>query len=404
MSRYRSKLWLGVWAFLVLTGMTAFAQDVPNSAMADFELFDPQTDSGFGGGRPLNQGYFFSWEALYWAILAPDVTPVGNANFPTRTVVNPFGPADIVTRLPIPTVQFNTFDTGYIESNANWGQRIEFGDIVGHQGWMVGVTALRDQNQNVYDGTNLTMTFDALRFGATDATYLSGLIVDPLSPIPGASVVIPLPVTFSTFNIENSVDFWSVDALYILRSTPMGFNRSLFGEIFLGARYMELDERFQVWAAGGSPFTTALSSLEWRSMTENHIVGPEVGLRLFTQRKRWTFSAESRFIAGANFLTVRQDGSVTPNFIARFASPADFQHIEHKTEFSPAIETRLGAKVRVSRGFELEAGWTGMWIDNVQRASRAIDYTFAEDRIFGIETHLEDVFLHGLTFGVIFNR
>lgn len=404
MSRSRTKLCLVVWAILVVTGITAFAQDAPNSALNDVDLFNPEVGGGFGGGRPPNEGYFFSWEQLLWSIRAPAVATIGNPNVPTRQA---FLPGSVNGFPGTPITQVNSLDTSYIESVGCWGQRFEFGDVVGHNGWMMSITSLRDQNQNLVNVSGFTMTVEDLPFGEFQEGRLVGTLPTPgVQPPPGTQFLFPLPINFDDTTILNNVSTWSIEANYIYRTHPWGFYRSGLTEVFLGVRYLQFDERFEILARQGRALS-ALNALDMLTKADNHIIAPQVGLRLWTERERWSFIVETRFFAGFNAQDIELSGRADPSLNVAFWQPQQFRHSITQNEFTPGAELRVLGKLQLARGLSLQAGYNALWlIDGIVRASRTTDYILSETQIFGITTqnNRESAFLNGLSFGVVFNR
>ena len=161
---------------------------------------------------------------------------------------------------------------------------------------------------------------------------------------------------------------------------------------------------------GGPP--KILADSYWNSNVDNNIVGPQVGARIFKTWGRWTLSTEGRFFAGFNAQNLRQDGLLgsklgqTANTGTGFPlvmAPTTFSHYDNKSEFSPGAELRVEACVQLTRSVVLKAGWTGLWMDRIARASNIIDYQVPT---MGINTSFkqQDIWLNGLNLGIIFNR
>ena len=75
----------------------------------------------------------------------------------------------------------------------------------------------------------------------------------------------------------------------------------------------------------------------------------------------------------------------------------------HLTEFTPLVEFRAEAHVQMTRLISLKAGWTGMFMDNVARASDMVLY---EVPALGILTNnnKQPVFMQGFNIGVELNH
>jgi hypothetical protein len=286
------------------------------------------------------------------------------------------------------------------------------------------------------------MAIDDREFGPTNQRHLDGWLadLDAAGDVVFSATQLPLPLTFDFMHVENVVDTWSVEWMYMHRTHPLGFYRSTLAELYFGVRYMEFEDRFHVRGRGArlrdqdgdgdniAEPNTILADSEWQNDTNNRIVGPQVGIRLFTRRGRWTFSTEGRFFAGFNFQTVRQKGvlgthlnevpttaagetlAIGPgNIISGIPAaigPTYFTHGFSANEFSPCVEFRADARLHLTRGLAFRAGYTAIYIDGIARASNMIDYVWSETTVFGIrqDTNRQGVFMNGLTFGLEFNR
>jgi hypothetical protein len=163
----------------------------------------------------------------------------------------------------------------------------------------------------------------------------------------------------------------------------------------------------------GAGFGSPLQTGAWETDTYNNMVGPEFGMLYEVDRGRWTFSSELKFTAafnwqnnmyrGANFPdsigadylratfepavtnTSSGGGSSAANTVQLTPPPLFLQiygvgqqnatnSAAHEFVFSPIGEWRFGGKFRVSQGIVLHAGYTGMWLGNIARASTNTGY------------------------------
>jgi len=214
-----------------------------------------------------------------------------------------------------------------------------------------------------------------------------------------------LPVRFDLVSIRNEVTTWGVELNYIYRMHP-NHHGGIF-ELFFGARYLEFNEQFDVEAIGGT-----LDESAWYTSADNHIVGPLLGLRWFRKGDRWTWSTQGSFTAGLNRQNLFQNGflgsHLDPTTPTQFAisrmGPSRFTHTAYIDEFSPIVEVRVDFSYQVTSAISARVGWTGMWIDNIARASNIIDY---EVPLMGFDLSrnaVDYVFINGVTFGVEVNR
>jgi len=97
------------------------------------------------------------------------------------------------------------------------------------------------------------------------------------------------------------------------------------------------------------------------------------------------------------------DGPYYPPFQPKTMAHTTATHVAYEREWCPAVELRLEACYQITRSISLNAGWTGMWMDNLARASSTIDYTVPA---FGVNLadNKEDIFMNGLTVGFSVNR
>ncbi|NCA11913.1 hypothetical protein EBR56_08935 [bacterium] len=169
--------------------------------------------------------------------------------------------------------------------------------------------------------------------------------------------------------------------------------------------------------------STPLQVGAWETDSFNNMVGPEFGVLFETQTGRWTFSSEFKFTAGFNWQNNLYRGSNFPDSIGadylratfnpsvtntqsigatqtvQLSPPPLFLQLygvgqqnatnaaEHRFVFTPIGEWRLGAEFKVSQAITLHAGYTGMWLGSIARAStntgyRAVDKAtqYAEPR------------------------
>jgi hypothetical protein len=154
----------------------------------------------------------------------------------------------------------------------------------------------------------------------------------------------------------------------------------------------------------------------WETDSFNNMVGPEFGLLLESQTGRWKFSSEFKVTAafnwqnnlyrgsnfpdsiGADYLratfnpsnTFPSSGITTGTTATPITAPPLFLQLygvgqqnttnaaEHRFVFSPIGEWRFGAEFKVSQAITLHAGYTGMWLGSIARASTNTGYRSVE--------------------------
>ena len=419
-NRMRSGLVVGCLILVMAAG--AMADDI-----REMRLFGPPNVSPYGDGPEPAEGFFFTFDGLYWWISTPEKTPIG---FPDLTRNVYFGPNDTDM-----VVQSNTHDTGFIKNFDTDGNRYEVGRIIDRWGWFVSHYNL--SGQGTYDTLHdVDMVFVDDAFGPAGSRLLEGWYVD--DPVAGTAVLRDLPVTFDEIDVVNRVEHWSVElnAVYRTRRKHHGG----FFEFFAGCRYPEFDEEFKVDAIGatltgdsidvwednnrdgtweegtidvgddGFPLRT-LGNSRWRTRAENNIVGPQVGVRWFRQHGHWRLSTEGRFFAGFNNQNIHQTGVFGSQLDASQlieGRPAvfdttGFENEADALEFSPGAEFRIDLHYQLTRAISVKVGWTGFYLDGIARASSIINY---EVPTMGLNmgNNRQDVFIHGLNIGVEANR
>lgn len=400
MSQLRTKTLLAAWILAFLAAVPASGQ-----ALRDMQAFAPvDMMNPYGGGYRPNEGFFFSFDGLIYFIGQPDRALIGDPT--SRRVVAweqtpPVGDPDWV---PVKVLEHSTHDTGFLGVPTVVGQRYEFGFVEGHHGYLFSGFTMPRQNQSMHV-VDAHVSFDDAFFGAADDRHLQGYIDT------GLTFVDDLPVRFDELKAQNRVDLWGVELNYLYRKHPCHHGGIL--EVFLGARYLEFDERFAVDAIEHIVPTSGLGDSYWRSNAENHIVGPQLGGRWFRKTGRWTWSTEGRFFAGFNTQNVHVNGFLGSNLDPAAAgtlqirnmSPSAFNHTRHFDEWSPAAEFRVDLKYQLTRAVCARVGWTGMWIGGVARAAGMIDYSLGQNNVMGITNrNSQDLFMHAFNFGLELNR
>jgi len=159
---------------------------------------------------------------------------------------------------------------------------------------------------------------------------------------------------------------------------------------------------------------------QWETDTYNNIIGPEFSLMMEVQRGRWQFSSALKFTAGFNWQNNLYRGANFPNTLGadylrtnitlnnapqtvttgnnaqvtqQQPAPPMFLQLygvgqsnatnaaEHRFVFTPIGEWRFGTEFRVSQAIRLRAGYTGMWLANIARASANTGYNTAVKKV-----------------------
>ncbi len=405
---------VAVGLLVLLLGTPSFAQGPQG-----LQIFAAADESTFGGQPRPNEGYFLQFDVLYWGVTAPSVHPIG---FGTQGQVVYTG----VTNINGGTYddsrsQVNTLNTSPFDTKFSVGDRFEFGRIEDANGWMVTILQLRNQEQD-FSAASATMNFDDPAQGqdAKNQQLIGNVNTNTGQP----EVIEKLPVLFYNVQVSMADSLWGVEANYVHRFMTCHDGGTF--EMLLGGRYLEFNERFN-FASGDNPADVAvntpassyLAESSWETDADNHIIGPEIGLRYFKKQGRWMFNTEGRFVPGINCQNFRQNvnmgpelspnpspsgtGSVSPPFQPLALPPTQTTNSAFASEFSPIIEMRLEARYQITQAISFHAGWTGMFVDNIARASSV---TFYQIPGLGIDTtqNRETLFVNGVTLGFDINR
>ncbi len=226
-------------------------------------------------------------------------------------------------------------------------------------------------------------------------------------------------------------------------------------EMFMGARYLEFNDNFNVHTAvspnaltqpnatggGGTTVNSNVPSFlggsYWDTAAENHIIGPQIGLHGSRNRAAGPSPREGRFMAGLNCQNISQQVDFGPslnpgprtvvtvinpnppvrlayNYVYQPFQPVTLSHVtatyvDYEREWSPAFELRVEAKYQITRAIEFKAGWTGFWMDGIARANSVVDYktsTVNGEEPLGIDMsgNRQSLFVNGLNIGFTVNR
>jgi hypothetical protein len=331
----------------------------------DFQLFAPADLGSFGEPPPPKEGYFLTYDRMYWTIEGLNEgtgldLPLFRSieHFPGGPIEPPIVPNSIMDDVP--------------DAEHTWGNRYDLGYIVGHHGWLLSITEGFKQGQEARHGFDLVNPPIATDATITPLNYfiipLGSVVVNFTHPpgmmdgfidarvaetmgaggvivegdefpyragdtfaddvdgdgihgpdgldsdgdgVPDTVLGIPtdfddlvtfLP-TFDRLTSRNIVRMDSVELMKMYRCEP--FHHGSVFEFYYGARYFQFRDSFDVFGTGGT-----LGRSNWDTRATNNLVGPQLGGRFFNKRGRWTLQAECRFLAGYNIRDIKQEGKI----------------------------------------------------------------------------------------------
>jgi len=417
---------------LLLSTTAAFGQRFqpfgPLDFTQDLQPFAPAEISSYGGGPDPNTGFFFSYDSLHLYVNRPATALVPNK---------------------LDRTQGNRINFGYMsDSNNGW-----LGE------WM------RVNGPNVHnEPSNHQRDYVTLNPSGIDATSGSPIIAIP------SSTTETVPPGFA----ENVGSLSSFELSKMWRLKPL--HRGSHLELFLGGRYATIkaqdsydynkDYTAKLGALGsagptnGEAFWPTIGADPDHDLTsagqlpgytpvgilaENKIFGPQVGMRWFKKKGRWSISAEGRGFAAINHQHITGGFTVASpnpaqtaasfgenvgyNYNGVAASPAidgpQLQQLGPRPQetyvtyekrqwlWVPAGDLRLEASWDVTKSFALEAGFEMLYFANgiargkgITPAQTLPHGTLAPGHYAGnpIDFTNQDMIFTGWTFGFVLNR
>jgi len=243
------------------------------------------------------------------------------------------------------------------------------------------------------------------------------VFVQDLSVISNDSSMAPAPVTFLDLNVNVRSQHMSAEVMYTYRAHPFTWGSM---ELLAGARYWDLEDKFGLIGRNydnqgdeAHSHVYALLGMSVDAKANNHVVGPQVGMKLSRQNARWTFGADGRLTAGINTQQVRTSGYFLP-FTGMDASVLglqytnrNFGHSQTKAYFSPIVEGQVSADWQWTQAVSFFGAVNGMLAGNIARGVRITDYVVHSDgTIFGIRGNDRNtsIAVYGVEAGIKVNR
>ena len=209
-------------------------------------------------------------------------------------------------------------------------------------------------------------------------------------------------VAFDTMAVRNTtrtdgvelMKTWDIDTSHL----PVKEQRNSF-QFGLGARFFKMKDSFN-WDGRGS----ILGRTYQETIADNQIVGPQIRAAWNQQHKRWNMGVDARCMFGYNVTDINQTAAVgedlapgQPNSLL-YMQPTFSNSGKQHNEFSPLVEVRAEARYQVTSALALKLGYTGIFVDNVTRASEMVVYRLPS---LGIRDGGgdQDIFINGVDFG-----
>ena len=277
---------------------------------------------------------------------------------------------------------------------------------------------------------------------------------------------VPIPLTFSEWAIDSKVNTWGVEAMYNYRFHP--FRRGIL-EFMAGVRYTCFDEHFKVFGHSTTKLTTEYSDTRieillsgsstssggqatsstsetftsntqnqtyelgadlgyssWNFEAQNHLVGPQLGLRYTLANNRWRFSNKTKFFAAINRQNLYAEGELglkpsssqntnlsqtngTPLYAPVGTVQNRIGYSRHYNQFSPGVDVKFEAAWHWTHAVSFKVGYQVLYLSNIARASAFNYYCMNEDgTLFNVKPDRRDrnydTFVHGAMFTVQVNK
>lgn len=208
-------------------------------------------------------------------------------------------------------------------------------------------------------------------------------------------------IVFDTLLVRNRTETQGVELMRTVDLTnrhEMQKHQNMQASVAFGVRYLRLQDEFYWEGRGGF---TGLTFAQ--NEAQNSIFGPQIRGKWSTQRGRWGFDLDGRFLFGFNVQDQDQYGAVAQDFapgaLNRSATgqPNAVRHGRHKESFSPLVEFRAETSYQLTSSIAARLGYTATFIDNITRASQQQRWFLPDLGI--LEGGNQEIFINGVNFG-----
>lgn len=443
-------MWLAACCLVAALTASASAQYEHFGPGHDLQFFSP-VDFDFDDQPEPRNGWFFAYDKLSWAATS-ERTTIGDPN------VQVF--SEIIYRIddfsvnngldmgdPVPQYAIINGLKDVQPPNAfGWGERYEIGQVSDGNSWSFGILDGPEINYHQTFGSGpQTSGFGSVHINfVTPPDYLRGfrnyfsngdntpgLVIngpggaggaaaddlngdlneavnvlldandDPIAIITDFNDSTHFNVRFNQLTLRNTTETQGVEFMHTFQLNnrhKMKSNQNNHANVGLGVRYLRLTDTF---AFGGTSDLFRGTNLV-TTISENHVVGPQIRGSWTSQRGRWNTSLDGRFVWGYNAQALDQQGTWGENLLTggenqpEVAQPTTFHNGRNEDEFTPIVEVRANMTYQVTGAIAARLGYTAMFIDNISRASQIVEYRLPD---WGISRNQTDIFINGVNFG-----
>jgi hypothetical protein len=208
-------------------------------------------------------------------------------------------------------------------------------------------------------------------------------------------------IAFERFDVRNLTQTSGVELMktFTLNNEHLPIKRQGdVAEVGVGVRYFRLNDEFTFDGGGG-----ILGRTYATTGAENNVVGPQIRGRWSRQVSRWNVGLDSRFVFGYNVQNQSQYGAIgedlNPGAVNSpiFLQPHAVSYARQQNNFSPMVELRAEASYQITRALAARVGYTGIFVDNITRASQTVNWYIPD---LGIKRGGEqEIYINGVDFG-----
>lgn len=208
-------------------------------------------------------------------------------------------------------------------------------------------------------------------------------------------------VAFERFDVRNLTQTSGVELMktFTLDNRHLPIKRQGdVAELGVGVRYFRLNDEFTFEGNGG-----ILGRTYATTGAENQIVGPQIRGRWSRQVNRWNVGVDTRFVFGYNVQDQSQYGAIgedlNPGAVNSpiFAQPHAVAYARQQNNFSPMVELRAEASYQITRALAARVGYTGIFVDNITRASQTVNWYIPDLGI--LRGGEQEIYINGVDFG-----
>lgn len=249
---------------------------------------------------------------------------------------------------------------------------------------------LEEFNQTV----RVTPFLDTYNFG-------NNLLIGAVTLLDDGQVVDNVMILFNEgMTTSLSTNFYGLEANWV--NNPITPNVGLTIKPIAGVRYLNFKEQLSITGSDRPlPVNDPTLVLNHRinSLSQNHILGPQVGFRAESHRKRMTLGTDFKFLFGFNQISNQVD-------TAQIFNVDELPQVDtdDKTRFAPIVDFSVYGKYHATENLSFLISYQLIAGSGFSRAYDTINYdapsAVNDPPTIGTRNQLSTFYAHGLTLGV----